>query len=300
MENKKIICLIFSISLILWVSSCATSKKEKSLDSASEQFLSKVRYIITPEEREVFLKLAQSEREKFIEEFWKRRDPTPQTPENEFRVQYFRRINEANRLFNERGTQGWLTDRGRVWIILGRPDSRDVYPYGYDIYPNPVEVWYYRLERIFFVDRFWSGQYQLEQMSSERIASLTQVPDSQSFQGSRAMDFDVGLKKIEEGKALVTVSLPYSQIWFKAQKDRFETTIEVILEIENSAKEKIWSFEQSYPFSLSLEELKENFEKNFVIEVQAEIRGESPFILKVAVENKVENKRYEKKLKFEL
>ena len=299
MKNRKIIFFVFSVLLVFWLSSCATSRKEGSLDSSSEQFLSRVRYIITPEERTVFLQLPPSEREKFIEEFWKRRDPTPETPENEFRVQYFRRINETNRLFNEPGTQGWLTDRGRVWIIFGRPDSRDVYPYGYDMYLDPVEIWYYRSLPMVFVDRFRSGQYQLEQLSAERIDKLTHLPEVQTAQAARPMDFEVSLKKIEEGKALVTVGLPYSQIWFKATKDRFETTIEIILDIEDSAQKKVWSFQQSYPFSLSLEELKENFGKDFVIEVQAEISGQSPFILKVVLENKLENKRYEKKLKFE-
>jgi len=299
MKNKKIIFFVFSVLLVFWLSSCATSRKEGSLDSSSEQFLSRVRYIITPEERTVFLQLPPSEREKFIEEFWKRRDPTPETPENEFRVQYFRRINETNRLFNEPGTQGWLTDRGRVWIIFGRPDSRDVYPYGYDMYLDPVEIWYYRSLPMVFVDRFRSGQYQLEQLSAERIDKLTHLPEVQTAQAARPMDFEVSLKKIEEGKALVTVGLPYSQIWFKATKDRFETAIEIILDIEDSAQKKVWSFQQSYPFSLSLEELKENFGKDFVIEVQAEISGQSPFILKVVLENKLENKKYEKKLKFE-
>ena len=299
MKNKKVICIVFSMLIILSLSSCATSKQEKSLDSSSSQFLSRVRYIITPEERAVFLQLPPSEREKFIEDFWKRRDPTPETPENEFKVQYFRRINEANRLFNEPGVQGWLTDRGRVWIIFGRPDSRDIYPDGYDMYLEPVEVWYYRSQPFVFVNRFRSGQYQLEQLSAERIERITQPPEVQSVRPAWPTDFEVNLKKIEEEKALVTVSLPYSQIWFKAQKERFETTIEVILEIEDSTKEKIWSFHRSCPFSLSLEELKDNFGKNFMVEVQAEIRGQSPFILSVSVENKLEHKKYEKKLKFE-
>lgn len=303
---KKVIFFSFiSIFLSIWISSCANYRLEKSLDSESKEFLSKARYTITPEERKTFLQLPASERAKFIEDFWKRRDPYPETPINEFKEEYFRRIEEANRLFSEGGSQGWLSDRGRIWITLGPPDNRETYPRGQSLYGKPVEIWYYGFYPIVFIDQFWNGNYQLDPASAEQIALITQTqvnwnqPGGRIFQGSRAMDFEVNLKKTEEGKALLSISLPYNQIWFKAQKDRFETTIDLTAEIEDSAKQKVWSFHQAYPLSLSLEELKENFDKSYVVELQAEIKGQSPFILRVIVENKLENKKSEKKLKFE-
>ncbi|MGB9893939.1 MAG: GWxTD domain-containing protein, partial [Candidatus Saccharicenans sp.] len=240
MENKKAISLGLLVLFIFWAGSCAGNKQEKSLDSASEQFLSQVRYIITPEERNTFLQLPPSERGKFIEEFWKRRDPTPNTPENEFKTEYFRRIRQANQYFNERGRPGWLTDRGKVWIILGRPDEREIYPYGNEFYLRPVEIWYYRSERIIFVDQFASGQYELEPLSAEKIPDLTKQAEVEEEKGSQPMNFEVNLKKIEEGKGLISISLPYNQIWFKAEKEKFTTTLDLLIEIEDSANKKIW------------------------------------------------------------
>jgi len=59
-----------------------------------------------------------------VEEFWKKRDPTPETETNEFKNEYFVRIGEANRFFTEAAEPGWLQDRGRVDILLGPPTNR--------------------------------------------------------------------------------------------------------------------------------------------------------------------------------
>ena len=80
--------------------------------------------IITPGERDVFLKLATDrDRDLFIEEFWRQRDPTPATPANEYRVEHFRRLEFVDRVFTH-GKAGRLTERGRMYILLGPP--RDV------------------------------------------------------------------------------------------------------------------------------------------------------------------------------
>ncbi len=80
-------------------------------------------YIISEKERQVFLSLqTDQERDIFIEAFWKQRDPTPNTPENEFKTEHYRRIKFANERFGrETPTPGWKTDMGRIYIILGEP-----------------------------------------------------------------------------------------------------------------------------------------------------------------------------------
>jgi len=101
-------------------------------------------YIITPLEREVFLKLTTDrERDMFIEAFWKHRDPTPGTPENEFKTEHFRRINYANHFFGRESPKpGWRTDRGRIYIILGEPN--DIQRYDGKTQTYPAEVWFYQ------------------------------------------------------------------------------------------------------------------------------------------------------------
>lgn len=88
-----------------------------------------VSYIITAEERERFLRLPNDrQREAFIEDFWRRRDPTPGTAENEFKEEHYRRIAYSNARFAETETSGWRTDRGRLYVVEGPPDEIQSYP----------------------------------------------------------------------------------------------------------------------------------------------------------------------------
>jgi GWxTD domain-containing protein len=81
-------------------------------------------YIITTEEARLFRQLKSDEkREKFIEEFWLRRDPMPETDKNEFREEHYERIAYANQNFAVDGVSGWRTDRGRIYITYGKPDE---------------------------------------------------------------------------------------------------------------------------------------------------------------------------------
>jgi GWxTD domain-containing protein len=147
-----------------------------------------VDYIITDDERKAFKALrTDEERENFIEMFWRRRDPNPDTEENEYREQYYERIAYANEHFTS-GIPGWKTDRGRIYITHGKPDSVESHPTGgaYDrpVYEGggntttyPFEVWFYRhlddvgegLE-IEFVDPTGTGEYRLARDAYEKDA----------------------------------------------------------------------------------------------------------------------------------
>src|SRR6266853_6338924 len=131
-------------------------KLQKELDTPYKKWLQEeVPYIISDEERAAFLQLqTNEEREQFIEAFWQRRDPTPDTVENEFKEEHYRRIAYANEHFAA-GVQGWRTDRGRMYIVFGPPDSIDSHPSGGTYYrPQeegggststfPFETWRYR------------------------------------------------------------------------------------------------------------------------------------------------------------
>ncbi len=99
-----------------------------------------VYWIIKPEERAAFLSLhTDKERDRFIEEFWRRRDPTPDTAKNEFKEEHYRRLAYANMHFASR-TPGWKTDRGRTYITLGPPDAITESASG----TRRTQVWLYR------------------------------------------------------------------------------------------------------------------------------------------------------------
>lgn len=125
--------------LVLTLSLLASDLPEKYRKWLEEEVV----YIITPKEREVFLKLkTDRERDIFIEAFWKQRDPTPGTPHNEFKEEHYRRLNYANQ-FLGRGTgkPGWKTDQGRIYIILGPPNNIEKYENIMGVYPT--QVWFY-------------------------------------------------------------------------------------------------------------------------------------------------------------
>jgi len=150
-----------------------------------------VPYIITDEEKKAFKALqTDEERENFIENFWRRRDPNPDTEENEFREEYYERIAYANEHFTS-GLPGWKSDRGRIYIAWGKPDSveshpsggqynRPSYEGGGETTTYPFEIWFYRhldnvgegLE-IEFVDPTSTGEYRLARDANEKDALRT-------------------------------------------------------------------------------------------------------------------------------
>ncbi|MBV9087825.1 MAG: GWxTD domain-containing protein [Acidobacteriaceae bacterium] len=149
-----------------------------------------VRWIITPEEEQTFKQLSNDEeRDNFIEQFWLRRDPTPDTAENEFKEEHYRRIAYANEHFAA-GIPGWKTDRGRMYIMYGPADEIESHPSG-GTYERPqeegggststypFEQWRYRyLEGIGqeviieFVDPCMCGEYHMTMDRSEKDALL--------------------------------------------------------------------------------------------------------------------------------
>src|SRR6202048_5162911 len=149
-----------------------------------------VRWIITDEEKSAFMQLSNDEeRDQFIEAFWQRRDPTPDTEENEFKEEHYRRIEYANEHFAA-GIPGWKSDRGRMYIMYGPADEIESHPSG-GAYERPMEEgggetstfpfedWRYRyLEGIGqeviieFVDTCMCGDYHMTLDRSEKDALL--------------------------------------------------------------------------------------------------------------------------------
>ena len=147
-----------------------------------------VRWIITDQERTAFMQLSNDEeRDQFIEAFWQRRDPTPDTEENEYKEEHYRRIAYANEHFAA-GIPGWKTDRGRMYIVFGPADEIESHPSG-GSYERPMEegggqtstfpfeTWRYRyLEGIGqeviieFVDSCMCGDYHMTMDRSEKDA----------------------------------------------------------------------------------------------------------------------------------
>lgn len=208
MLKSNFLCrLLFAALIVSFGSSVLVAQKDKDrpsqdptdkartvkeeLNKAYKRWLSEdVAYIITKEERRAFMALqTDEERENFIENFWRRRDPNPDTEENEFREEYYERIAYANERFTS-GIPGWRTDRGRIYIAWGKPDSIESHPAGgsyerpsYEgggsTSTYPFEIWFYRhLDgvgdgiEIEFVDPTGSGEYRIARNANEKDALL--------------------------------------------------------------------------------------------------------------------------------
>jgi GWxTD domain-containing protein len=138
------------------------------LDNAIQQ----LKYIATSGEIREIQKAKEGEREEKFLDFWESKDPTPGTEKNELQEEYYRRVSFANAHFGKY-TDGWKTDRGMIYIILGPPDDLERYPYNPDT--KPYEVWYYARTHylpLFFVDESGFGEYRLTQESWQRFYQI--------------------------------------------------------------------------------------------------------------------------------
>ncbi|MDH7513757.1 MAG: GWxTD domain-containing protein [Clostridiales bacterium] len=189
-KGRKSSRFIFLAFILILYSSCASSYKiiKLPLDQNSQKFLDFIRYIVTPQEEKIFREMPPEDRHEFITDFWKRRDPIPETEENEFRSQYYARLAVADKAFRA-GIPGWMTDRGRIYILLGPPTdvikksmgeatrefSRDRRELSSDLLQDgtiterPTEIWVYNHYpdyfagplRLVFVDYESNGDYKL-------------------------------------------------------------------------------------------------------------------------------------------
>jgi GWxTD domain-containing protein len=126
----------------------AVEAQRTSMPRIYQQWLDQdVRWIITPDERTAFLALSKNEeRDRFVEQFWLRRNPIPGSARNKFKEEHYRRIAYANVHFPWQTIPGWETDRGRIYIVLGPPDTIKVQSAnGSGDSAMPAELWHYRL-----------------------------------------------------------------------------------------------------------------------------------------------------------
>ncbi len=136
-----------------------------------------VRWIITPQERRAWDTLGSAdERDQFVEQFWRRRDPSPDTLENEFKEEHYRRLAYSNERFAAR-IPGWETDRGRIYVLYGKPDEV--------ISQSLVEIWKYHSlaygrgtdVELRFADRCQCNDYKLQAPGIPNLLDPPPVPD---------------------------------------------------------------------------------------------------------------------------
>jgi len=204
-----ILLVSFFFSLTLY------AEQRSELPEKYEKWIKEeVVYIITPKEKEVFYKLeTDRERDLFIEEFWRQRDPTPGTSRNEFKEEHYRRIEYTNTKFG-RGApiDGWRTDRGRIYIMLGRPPQVQRYT---SIEVCPIEIWYYQGNpkfgqassfRLLFFQRGGTGEFELYDPIADGPKSLVYYEREHDFSDMMVFKQETGLRNLREEEELKLIA----------------------------------------------------------------------------------------------
>jgi GWxTD domain-containing protein len=261
---------ILFVSLLLVLISCSSINKRPKLDLESEAFWEKVRLIMTGEERKIFNHLPDKEsREEFIQDFWKKRDPTPDTEENEFKQEFYERIEYANERFKE-GIPGWKTDRGRIYIYFGFPDRIEHQPMLNSDEIKGYLLWvYYRYNfAVEFIDRRGDNTYELNPYSGI-YGSLFQAMEMAKFGidysndeiGSKYIDFKL---RFDRSTEQVNISIPVKGLAFVEEdgllKAEFEFQFYVYADKKGAQKQ---TFIETRQFETKEEELVDMEEINF-------------------------------------
>ena len=265
---------------------CRLYRLEKRLSPPYADFLSKVRYIISSPERKIFLELPNAEKDGFIEEFWKRRDFDPDSEENEFKTEYFERMKEANRLFIGEGRPGWLTDRGRIYVLFGQPLDRIINSSARSAAERCSEVWYYGDFPVVFRDPSCSGQFQLVTYDLTALRdlnlmymhelSLAYLDAQTTFSKDKTLfDFNWRVRKtvVEPGRieGVIIISIPYAGIRMGWVGDRLRTDMEVELELRDAEKHVVWGYRETFEVEPAGDKTEETKRGSF--------RREIPFVV---------------------
>jgi GWxTD domain-containing protein len=290
---------------------CRLYRLERRLSPAYAIFMDKVQYIMTGEERKIFLELPDSERGRFIDDFWKRRNPDPDSEENPFKTEYEDRVQNADKLFHGEGRAGYLTDRGRIFILFGPPSERLTYPM--DAAGFCREVWYYGAFPVIFVDEHCQGQFLLTAINLEHLQALNIAQGNfrKTFeQDKKFFDYSVAIRKDRpEASASgrrVVIDVPYAGIWFNSKDQQVTTVLEVRLEALDASGGRVWERKATYALTLGEDELRANKDKSYrmefplVLDKAAGPLRDRRLTLHVSVRNAADDDRLEKVLEFRL
>lgn len=290
---RKTVLAIFLLALFL--------PAGEELDPVSKEFYSKAQLIMTKQEKKEFKALkTPEERKKFIEEFWKKRDPDPSTTVNEYKQEFYRRVAVAARYFKEGGKPGWLTDRGRIYVLLGPPNKRDQYPM-YQGTSKNVEIWYYddyRL-KLMFVDEKGTGEYYLQEPPPTLLTMLERAKQ-EMLRGVRIMQKQKLTVKAEldRKQKKLFLYIPLTSLAYREVNGKLEANIVLYFSYNDPNTGKSGSFTKEMKIPVKKEDVEKG-EKSVILPINvAPLSGE--YVLEVKIEDKIAEEKVERKYKVKL
>jgi len=292
---------------LVYMSFCSSLDHEGSaklkindLPDNQRHFLEYARYLINKSEKKKFLSIVgDNAREQFIQDFWKKRDPSPETDENEFKEQYYQRIEEANRMF---GNNGWRSDRGKVLVLLGPPETKHIYPTGIRVNDYPSEIWLYGYFPIIFVDRTRSGNYELTNVSAWHLAEMNKASQQLIPQvGFTPNPFGFKLKLFKDKKAgnhQLQVLMPYRNIVFEESEEGFSAHLKLHFQITEKTKKETQTMDKEHTISVTAEQL-DKLDKQYVISVPLNL-AKGYYEISLIIENKADKVKTRDKIEVKL
>jgi GWxTD domain-containing protein len=283
--------------LLCFFYTCASYEiAEAPIDPNSQKFLDLIRYIVTPQEERIFREMPPEDRHEFVADFWKRRDPDPETAENEFRDIYYTRIARATKAFRA-GIPGWMTDRGRIYVLLGPPTdvikksmgdatldfnkglrelSTDMLEEGTRT-ERSTQIWVYNQYpnyfsgplRLVFVDYYGTGDYKLNTDVTVKpfnlVSHIMSDPDMIQFQ-------TIGEIEEWESSPRILPFLDYSKALGEPVKDKSgNITIDCFFEVPLGALQ-FRKENEEYIYDIELSIMVQNIGTNSTYEQNKEIK----------------------------
>ena len=300
--NKVILLVILTV----WIAPCRTPTKIEQ-DPFYESFYEKTRLIMTKEEIEIYKRLPDREsREEFIEEFWRIRDPDTSTEQNENKAEFERRVEYASRWFGWRNPdkgrskpeeqqkyRGWDTERGRMYIILGPPDSliydgsalmndgrRISSPEG-----RREEVWAYWRYRMYVTFRRGEiGRWHIRDPEPDlfyflEAAKLNLIEPGSREEAKKRLTFEADFKK-----GSIHISIPVTRINLEEKEGRLISELLIEVNIYRNHK-KVDRIELAKSFEWTEDQLLEKDRVRIGLPYDPEQKGE--YLLDIIVEDKL-------------
>ncbi len=299
--------LVLAVLIMVFAAACSTKQQAKTEPLASESssptykdsFFDTARLIMTKEEIDIYKHLPdQQAREEFIEEFWKKRDPDPETEENENKEEFEKRVAYATKWFREHSKgRGWDTERGRILIQLGFPEERrfgeaPVTRRGRLVTSKriPMEVWtYYRYRlQLQFADTDDSGRLRLTRIPSNLLTVMDMVKFSLDLRDQshlkRAFKFRIRFK---DGN--LNVSVPVKNVNFDEKGDEMSAEFGITVYVYRDNK-KVDVVETQKSLVMDKDELLKM--KNIEFSIPYPVSQKGKYYFDVVIEDKNSTAKY--------